>query len=609
MSMTTMRDLALPTQPVSDDNKVLLAWDGRLDNRSSIAAACEWHDEGVEDAPLVAKAYSALGPALWSRLIGDYALACWDPVTRQLYLARDPFGTRPLYYYIDDSMAIWCSELSYFVEHFGGAPELDKEYLASYLLATEDHGKTPYRGIFAIRPGHVTCISEQNVSHRRFWSAESCDEVRLESDADYEARFRELFTQSVERRLTMPGVSIAELSGGLDSSSIVCVADQLSGVLGKDVGKIATVSYLYDGSRTSDERRFIREVEQFREARTLFLEDHNIVRLSPSMAFRPSCLELFHDMFAGLQRTLESLGASSLLSGFGGDQVTLNEEVLCPDLISLMKRGKPFAAFRAAKNWANAHKATTMELLWTGLVGPLMSICLRRPQIPSTIFPRSWMGPVLVERLGRPERGVNRQPAGLLFDVVRGQQRKLLDEAISFTSQCYYREQGCCDVSYPFLDRCLVEFLIGIPAGQKLRPTESRSIHRRAMKGVLPEAIRLRKSKQGPDESLLRGLSRTWSDLVHMFSDAEVSKLGYIHGESFLRELFRAKHGLCSATPSLLRVLSLEFWLRGRERRSTDRTKSALDAFSSGGCRDLNGLSLRPRIDLSNDDRKEVKHN
>jgi asparagine synthase (glutamine-hydrolysing) len=575
MSIIGTSDVLLPTQPLDAGNGVILTWDGRLDNRSSIAAACELKpDNGINDAGLVAKAYSRLGPALWSSLIGDYALACWDAATKQLYLVRDPFGTRPLYYYIDDSIALWCSELSYFVERFGNALELDKEYLASYLIAIEDHGRTPYRGILSVRPGYVTCINGQNVTDCQFWNAASSGEVRMGSDADYEARFRELFAQSVERRLRVPGVSIAELSGGLDSSSIVCTIDRLSGMVGKNVRKIATVSYLYDGSRTSDERRFIKEVEQFREARTIFLEDHNMMRPAAATALRPSCLDIFDDMFRGLQGMVESLDASSLLSGFGGDQVTLNEEVLCPNLFSLIKRGKLFAAFLAGRNWAHAHRTTTMELFWTGFVRPLLSVCLQKPLTPRTAFPKSWMGPVLRARLELQKRVVNPQPLERLFNPVRAQQCTMLDEAAAFTSQCYYREQGCGDVTYPFLDRCLVEFLIGIPAEQKLRPTETRSIHRRAMKGVLPEAIRLRKSKQGPDESLLRSLSHNWTDLLDMFANAEVCRLGLIHGDSFLRELVRAKHGLCSGTASLLRVLSLEFWLRARERRWSVTPKS-----------------------------------
>jgi asparagine synthase (glutamine-hydrolysing) len=565
MSVKGANNYVLPSQPVTINNKVLLAWDGRLDNRSSIATACGCGaHEALEDAALVAQAYSILGSAVWSRLVGDYALACWDSAAGELYLVRDPFGTRPLYYYVDDSMAVWCSELTYFSDCFADRLVLDEDYLASYLLAMEDQGRTPYRGIASALPGYITVISGKKVSHRQFWDPSWCGEVRLQSDADYEARFRELFAQSVQRRLRTTGVPVAELSGGLDSSSIVCMADQLLETEANQE-KIVTISYLYDGSRGSDERRFIKEIEQFREMRTRLLEDHNIAGLSTApRASRPSCLEIFHDMFAGLQRILESVDAGSLLSGFGGDQVTLNEDVLCPDLISLLKRGELLAAFRIAKHWAHVHKTTTIQLLWTGLIRPLLFICLQRPLTSGIFFPRSWMGPLLVARVESQARAMNRRSRRRLLDPARQQQCNLLDGAVSFTSQCYYREQGCGDVSYPFLDRCLIEFLIGVPADQKLRPTESRSLHRRAMKGILPESVRLRKGKQGPEESLLKALAHDWPNLLTVFRNAEVSQCGYIDGDAFLNDLFRAKHGICYGLPSLVRVLSLELWLRAR---------------------------------------------
>lgn len=570
MSVTAPSGLASSTRPLEAEDKVLLAWDGRLDNRSSITAACKLEPHDVrEDAVLVAQAYSALGPELWPTLVGDYAVACWDSATRQLYLARDPFGTRPLYYYIDASTAIWSSELSYFVEVLGGTADLDEEYIAAYLLGVEAPGKTPYCKISSVRPGYVIAVGTDAVCHRQLWNAASCSDVRLRSDADYEARFRELFAQSVERRLRVPGTAIAELSGGLDSSSIVCMADYLTG-RGQNVdGKIPTVSYVYDGSQGSDECSFVADVERFRNISTHLIEDRNIVPLfATPTACLPSFAHLFHDTFRRLRQIVQSLDASILLCGLGGDEITLSEMTLCPDLSVLFKRGAFFGAIRVAQVWAQAHKTTTAEVLWTSGISPLLPTRLQTALTPSTLFPKPWMGPAL---LGRVKKRPAETDSPRVLDLVRTHQCKQLSVAASVTSQCHYREQGCCDAAYPFLDRCLIEFLIGIPAGQKLRPTETRSLHRRAMKGILPENIRLRETKQGPAEPMLRALARDWPDLLNIFGNAEVHKQGYINGNSFLGDLIRAKHGICRFTGSLSRVLSLELWLRAhsRQRRRT----------------------------------------
>jgi asparagine synthase (glutamine-hydrolysing) len=570
MSVTASSGLASLTQPVAAENKVLLAWDGRLDNRSTIASDCKLGPDKVpEDAAVVAIAYSARGPTLWPDVIGDYAVACWDSVTKQLYLARDPFGTRPLYYYIDDSIAIWCSELTYFIDLLGDALVLDDEYIVSYLTATEEQGKTPYRNISSVRPGYVIAIGGDDVSHRQLWDVASCANVKLESDADYEARFRELFAQSLKRRLRPPGKVIAELSGGLDSSSIVCMADQMLDLAKESRERLSTVSYLYDGSRTSDERRFITEIEHLRGISTQLIYDRDIIPLTNILAgARPNCLHLFRETFETLQALIASLGATTLLSGCGGDQVTLNEEIICPDLMPFFKRGEFGTAFRAASSWAHSYKTTTIACLWKSSLLPRLPSRLRRAVTPKQAFPKHWTGNNFSAGTTSPERLRNQRRGSRALDPVRERQCDLLDQSASFTSQCYYRERNCGDVTYPFLDRCLVEFLVGIPADQKIRPNETRSIHRRAMKRVLPEKIRSRRSKEGPDEPMMRALTRCWPELAELFRDSEVSRRGYINGESFLSDLIRAKHGLSLSIPFLARVLSLELWLRGR--RSTN---------------------------------------
>jgi asparagine synthase (glutamine-hydrolysing) len=584
MCVAASGQFASSKQTMAVNGKVLLAWDGRLDNRSTLAGYCKIKaDDSLGDAALVAEAYSAIGPALWSILIGDYALACWDVTTQQLYLARDSFGTRPLYYYADDATAIWASELTYFVELLGDSLELDDGFMASFLLAMEVQPRTPYRDICSVLPGYVTVISKDAVRHQQLWNVASCPDVRLASDSDYEARFRDLFAQSVERRLRTPGLAIAELSGGLDSSSIVCMADQLLQASKEKPARVATVSYLYDGSRTADEREFIKEVEQVRGVTTHFIRDRNILALSiPPRAARPSGLHLFYETHRAFEAIIESLNATILLSGFGGDEVTINNEPVCPDLPFLLKRGRPRAAFRAARTWAQVHKTTFLEMLWTHGLLPLLPLGIQTAMAPETFFPKSWMGPALVERLGLWKRHVSH---GLRSssDPVRRRQTNALSRARSFTSQCYYREQGCCDASYPFLDRDLIEFLLGMPNDQKLRPTESRSIQRRALKGVLPEKIRLRNTKQGPEEPLMRALSESWPDLKEVFRDAEVYKRGYIDGRTFFNDLTRARHGICRFTASLARVLSLELWLQAqcRERPGFSRSQDRIGVSSA----------------------------
>jgi asparagine synthase (glutamine-hydrolysing) len=130
------------------------------------------------------------------------------------------------------------------------------------------------------------------------------------------------------------------------------------------------------------------------------------------------------------------------------------------------------------------------------------------------------------------------------------------------------QEWGCVEISYPFLHRPLVEFLQAVPVGQSVRPGESRSLLRRALRNVLPEKVAKRRGKQGPDEALNRALAREWPRLQAIFKDARVCAHGYMNSEELLASLDRARYGAEQNTYALLKTIALELWLRSFEQHS-----------------------------------------
>ena len=119
--------------------------------------------------------------------------------------------------------------------------------------------------------------------------------------------------------------------------------------------------------------------------------------------------------------------------------------------------------------------------------------------------------------------------------------------------------------TYPFLHRPLVEFLLGIPLDQKLRGIETRSVMRRALKSVLPERVLKRRGKGTVGETFCRGLAREWSTLRPMLSDARVYDLGYVDRSGFRFALDLARHGYAEHINTILKIISLEIWLRSLE--------------------------------------------
>ena len=118
---------------------------------------------------------------------------------------------------------------------------------------------------------------------------------------------------------------------------------------------------------------------------------------------------------------------------------------------------------------------------------------------------------------------------------------------------------------YPYLDRRLLEFGLALPLEQKLRPHESRSIVRRALRGRVPASVLERRTKAGPTEAFQRAMVRERQWLSQLFAEPRLAEIGVIDAGIFRTSLERARHGLVSHPAQMHRTVSLELWLRSLE--------------------------------------------
>jgi asparagine synthase (glutamine-hydrolysing) len=195
----TNRESRMETQPSRSVYGHLLVWDGRLDNREDLLCLLQSELCGDQtDAAIVMASYLKWGEDFLIRLIGDFALALWNPLTRKLFLARDPFGTRTLFYLANSKQIFWSSTLEPILDLAEVSIEIDDEYIADYLSIQIPHpSRTPYVGIAAVEPGHVVTASNGHVSAQRFWSLDPGNEIVYQSDSEYEEHFRHLFREAV----------------------------------------------------------------------------------------------------------------------------------------------------------------------------------------------------------------------------------------------------------------------------------------------------------------------------------------------------------------------------------------------------------------------------
>ena len=205
----------------------VLAWDGRLDNRSDLLLRLrDSLRTDTSDAAARARRLRALGDSGLVHLIGDWSLVIRDCAHphyrsrerlrgRSSALLQPAAGTGPV---VEPVYSLsWKRRKS---------GELDEQYLGGFLMFGGCPNHTPYKGICSVPPGHAVCVSAKETGIRPFWVAPHGDEIRYRSQRRYEEQFRALFREAVAVRLRTDSPVLAELSGGLDSSSVVCMANR-----------------------------------------------------------------------------------------------------------------------------------------------------------------------------------------------------------------------------------------------------------------------------------------------------------------------------------------------------------------------------------------------
>ncbi len=571
----------LEIQPLVSPQGDILVWDGRLDNRDDLLRYFPHGLNGdTTDVALVMSSYLKWDKTFLQQIIGDFALALWTNATKTLLLARDPFGVRPLYYHADNSGLIWSSTLEALIKSSGIELEVDDEFVAGYLAIFPELYRTPYRKVFSVEPGFVVSVHKGQVRTHRFWRPDTEKEIRYQRDEEYADHFRQLFREAVRCRLRADGPVWAELSGGLDSSSIVCMADRILAEESRQAMHLKTISYLDDGE-TSYDRRFIEAVEKKRgETGYHFLRRGHWIHLaSPKDEFieRPSASLCTYGAQAHVGRAMNAEGARILLSGLGGDQLLWSAPAPAAQIGILIYRIKPLRLHRRLQEWSQILRKTYWDLLWQEGVVPFLSTSIKA-RLQNQFRIPAWVNRDFAKRTDFIARLLlPADPFGYRLPSQQAQASSLMYAISALTWG--HRDPHSYVKTFPFLHRPLVEFVMAIPLEQKLQPIETRPLMRRALKDILPDTILRRKGKGSVSETLCRGLAQEWVAIKSMLDDARVVRRGYVDYKEMMSALDKARHGIELELDAFSNVVSLEIWLRSIEHHYAGRSNAPSTQF------------------------------
>ncbi|NGM83810.1 hypothetical protein G5B47_15425 [Paenibacillus sp. 7124] len=493
--------------------------DAIIDNRAELLEQFNLKDgssDVITDSELIIRAYETWGHACPLHLVGDYAFAIWDIGKEELFVARDAMGSRTLYYTCENGYFAFCTVETPLLSLSGEPGELNEKWITDFLAIDgiqhelECEG-TVYRGIYQLPPAHYGIVNMKGLVTKRYWEPlKDIKPIVYGSDEEYVEAFNRCFSEAVACRLRSAGETGIFLSGGMDSGSIASVAAPLLADQGKKLYGFTSVPVSGFSGRPSGTAIYneSREVELIGQAypniditygsfpgKDCLTDADELLRIfeQPYKIFQNmTWYHSFLKMAAGQKCTV-------MLNGQTGNS-TISYGNFGVQLATLYRQGRIAAAAREIYQFSKLVKAPVRKVLKSAIpvVMPYrLSVWKHRRELRT---------------FDRFENMVVKRSLIQKWDVVSGLDRIGANTLISRfpdygedrkarTSPLPFAHIGAVETKLslahgitirdPSRDKRVFEFCMAIPPEQFVRNGQDRYLLRRAMKGILPDPIRL----------------------------------------------------------------------------------------------------------------------
>lgn len=508
--------------PAGEQDSLVIAADARIDNRDELIASLGIdRDHDPSDSELILKAYERWQDHCPGKIVGDFSFSIWDGRRNSLFCARDHMGVKPFYYFCGPgNFFAFASEIKALLALPGVSRDVNELKIADYLVAEfEDKEITFYKDVSRLPPAHFLTVTPRGISKNCYWKLDGGYELKGLTDEEYAAAFSELFTEAVRCRLRGGDRPGSLLSGGLDSSAIVCRArEHLADDPGQD-GGLHTFSVVFNKVRECDERRYINAVTSGGGLKPHFVHGDDIGPFADIESafwckdepFYTPNLYLHRALYAAAQRQ----GVDILLDGIDGDSAVSHGLARLAELAArgrwlklareatAVSKGRTHSARRMVRDHAvRPFAPDALIRTWRAATGrSRSSVYLTPPVVINPDFARRLN---LADRLRDLSSSWERPARSAREDHLRrltwGGTPLLLEVADSAAAAVSVVPR------YPFFDRRLIEFCLSLPSRQKLDGGFTRVVMRRALADSYPEELRRRRDKSNLSPNFIRGL-------------------------------------------------------------------------------------------------------
>jgi asparagine synthase (glutamine-hydrolysing) len=558
----TTEQETLASQPFVLDTTVA-TFDGRLDNREDLTTILvEKNRTFISDVEIATRAYLRWGVRFCEKLLGDYAVAIWDESRNRLVLARDPFGVKTLYFAKVDNSVVWCSTIDGLLSDPALGRDISDLFLASYLSLSPQPGISPFSSIQLLEPGSILVVQNGAFHSHEFWSIRDCiGTVRYDKDSEYEEHLLFVLKDAVSCRLRASGPIIAEMSGGLDSSCIACLAHAAMKEKSDLDDSFRTLSLIVPS--WGNEEYFISEVENRLQCPHDRVHEDGSTVFSCDLDSEFIAYPTFLSFCPQRRRVLELASQNNariILSGEFGDAVFRNDERFPVDLSARLWKTPVAHWMSELLKWSASEDTTVWALAWNAVIKPRLGKRCSLEPIPPWIAEQFASNSGLLEysqELARPIAGIKDAYLSQYCQHLRAS-RTSLAGGLTYETTAHHVE-----ARFPYIHLPLVSFLTSIPPDQIWRPDDRRSIMRRALRGILPEAVRCRKTKADLGGILTEGVENNWHWMKTLAETSILVDRGYVVQDKLIDAFTKVRCGMEVQTIMLLlRFIAAEIWLR-----------------------------------------------
>ena len=486
-----------------------------------------------------------------------WSFAIWDSKKKKLFFSRDRFGIKPFYYYCNNEVFVFASEIKALLEIVPA--EINKKSLYKYLYFDEKdtNHETFFRDIYQLSPGHNLVIEQNKINVFPFYnlSNNKCDE-------DYELskkKFLKIFKKSIEFRNRSDVDLGYALSGGIDSSSIVKLCNELYGKERKKTFSVVFPDSKFDESRyiddllktvSFDNYKIAPSSENLREDLKKFIY-HNEEPV-PDLSY-------FNDFM--LKKMIKEKNVTVCLEGQGADEILAGyRSFVLPYYFDLIDKFKFKSLIKERRNFKPLYYSKLYNILIRYLLSKIRGNINTKIKMKfnfkfKKIYNENYFKKISFENKRRKNKSTNLSSA-LFNSLIYLSIPKLVTRGDKIAMAHSIESR------FPFLDHNFVEYIFSLPDRFKIRDGITKKILRDSLKNFLPNSIFSRKDKIGfisPQTKWLVDLSDFFDSIVYSESFKETP---YINWTIFEKKYSKLKNNQNDnlLSKEIWKILSVYLW-------------------------------------------------